>query len=267
MQAFLYHLRFDFFTWLRNRSLLLMSYLLPLGFYIFMGVLMVELNPFFLDIMIPGMIMFSILSGVLLGLPSQFVESREQGVLRSFMVHKVPIGSVIASWSLTSAFHVVIIAFIICFTAPLLFDAPLPQNWLMFILVLVASIFNLSGIASLIGVISPNSRVSVLWSQLIYLPSMMISGIIVPAEMLPAGIKAISRLLPPAYSMDAFLGLGYGGVSSTAMTSLVILFIGGTISYLLARVLYRWDENNKSKSSIFAVLSLLPYLIGTMLLK
>ena len=120
MQAFLYHLRFDFFTWLRNRSLLLMSYLLPLGFYIFMGVLMVELNPFFLDIMIPGMIMFSILSGVLLGLPSQFVESREQGVLRSFMVHKVPIGSVIASWSLTSAFHVVIIAFIICFTAPLL---------------------------------------------------------------------------------------------------------------------------------------------------
>ena len=68
MRAFINHFSFEFRTGIRNKSLLLMNYLFPLAFYAMMGLLMAELNPMFLDTMIPAMIVFAALSSMVLGL-------------------------------------------------------------------------------------------------------------------------------------------------------------------------------------------------------
>jgi len=47
MNAFVYHFGFEFRTGIRNKQLLLMNYLFPLGFYLMMGFIMAEINPFF----------------------------------------------------------------------------------------------------------------------------------------------------------------------------------------------------------------------------
>src|SRR5512136_710121 len=121
MSAFVQHFSFEFRTGLRNKDLFLMNYPFPLGFYLMMGVLMGGINPFFLETMIPAMVIFAVLSGAILGLPSPLVEAREAGVFRSFKINGVPALSILIIPALTTAFHSIINAIIITVTAPLLF--------------------------------------------------------------------------------------------------------------------------------------------------
>ena len=57
--------------------------------------------------------------------------------------------------------------------------------------------------------VSANSRATVLWSQLIFLPSMLLGGLMMPLSLLPPSVLAVSALLPPAQAMQAFMGLAY----------------------------------------------------------
>ena len=62
MNAFINHFSFEFRTGIRNKTLLLMNYLLPMGFYAMLGLLMTGINPAFRETMIPAMTIFAILA-------------------------------------------------------------------------------------------------------------------------------------------------------------------------------------------------------------
>lgn len=226
-----------------------------------MGTLMVEINPYLQDLRIPAMVVFSILSGALFSLPIPLVEAREAGIIRSFFVNGVPIRSVIAIPSLTFVVHVSIVSAIIIVSAPLLFSAPMPINWLAFLLVMLASIFTLSGLGILIGIASKNTRTTVLWSQLIFLPSMMLSGMMVPLDVIPQHLTIISRALP-----TSLFGSSVWWSKLCWVASLVVLLLGGIRAFVLARFLYCWDDKNRQHTTLFALLAALPYLVESLLL-
>jgi len=69
MNAFLHHFAFEFKTGIRDKQLLLMNYLFPLGFYLMMGFIMAEINPLFREDIIPAMVVFAVLASTLLGIP------------------------------------------------------------------------------------------------------------------------------------------------------------------------------------------------------
>ena len=55
MFAFTTHFNFEFKSGIRNKNLLLMNYLLPLGFYLMMGFILPGINPIFRETLIPAM--------------------------------------------------------------------------------------------------------------------------------------------------------------------------------------------------------------------
>ena len=67
MNAFLHHFSFEFRSGMRNRQLLLMNYLFPLGFYLLMGFIMPSINPPFKETIIPALVVFAVLASTLLG--------------------------------------------------------------------------------------------------------------------------------------------------------------------------------------------------------
>ena len=73
MKALFEHALFDFRDGIRNRHLLFLNYLFPLGLYLMMGSIMPSINPYFRDLMIPGMTIVAILAATLLGLPESLV--------------------------------------------------------------------------------------------------------------------------------------------------------------------------------------------------
>jgi len=268
MKAFVQHFSFEFSAGLRNRSLLLMNYLMPLGFYALMGALMTQINPFFGDQIIPAMVIFATLTSAILGLPTPMIEARESEVLRSYRINGVPAGSLLSIPALTTSVHIILVTIIITITAPLLFQGPIPTNWAAYLLVLSSVLFALTGLGSLIGVISGNSRSAVLWQQMIYLPSMLLGGLMMPSDILPQTFVKIGHLLPTSYAMQSFLGLAFGQETLyQPMLGVLILLAAGILSFALAYYLFSWDSRTSARRHpALALLALLPYIFGALFL-
>ena len=268
MSAFINHFSFECRTGIRNRQLLFLNYLFPLGFYLMMGLIMPAINPPFLETLIPAMAVFAILAAAFLGIPDPLVNARENGIFRSYKINGVPASSILIIPALTTILHLVIVAMIITVSAPLLFDAPSPANWLNFALVFVGMAFACAGLAVLIGVISASSRITVLWSQLFFIPSMMLGGLMIPYSMLPDAAGKLSQLLPATLAMNAFNGLAMGKVADfSPWGSVIILFVGGLLAFGLAVYLFSWDSRNTTRRGhpLLALFCLLPYVIGIFL--
>jgi ABC-2 type transport system permease protein len=268
MSAFVNHFSFEFRTGVRNKMLLLVNYLLPLGFYAMMGLVMTEINPAFTETMIPAMVVFAILAAALLGLPDPLVTAREAGIFRSYKINGVPAFSILVIPALTTILHTAVVTIIITATAPLLFDAPLPVNWPGFALTFFVMAFACAGLGVLIGVISPSSRMTVMWSQLVFLPSMMLGGMMLPYSMLPQAMGKVAQLLPATQAMNAFRGLAHNlAADFDPLASLIVLLTSGVLAFGLAIYLFNWDRRNATRRGhpLLALLVLLPYVIGLLL--
>lgn len=268
MKAFIAHFNFEFLNGIRNKYLLLLTYLLPLGFYLMMGFVMVEINPLFLGGMIPAMVIFGILSAALLGIPDPLVTAREKGIFRSYKINGVPSLAILLIPALSTVIHLIIVAVIITATAPMLFDAPQPVNWGPYLVVFLAGAAALVGLSVLIGVISQSSRITVLWSQMVYLPSMMLGGLMIPYGLLPESVQRIARILPATQAMNAFNGLAMGGTADfSAWGSVITLLVGGVLAFILALFLFSWDSRNTTRKAhpLLGLLALVPYLVQALI--
>ena len=246
MNAFAAHFAFEFRTGVRNKALLFLTYLFPLGLYLMLGFILTGLNPFFQEVIIPGMVVIAAMAAYLLGLPEPLVSAREKGIFRSYKINGVPPWSILSIPALTTGVHTVIVAVVITATAPVLFDAPVPVNWWGFLVTLIAIIVATAGIAVVIGVVSSNSRVVILWSQLVFIPSMLLGGIMIPYTELTPGVAKASQLLPATQAMNAFRGLAMGEVAdSDPWVSIVSLLVCGIVGFGLAMFLFRWDSSDK----------------------
>jgi ABC-2 type transport system permease protein len=268
MNAYMIHFAFEFKTGLRNAVLLMMNYLFPLGFYVLMGLVMTQVNPAFRETMIPALVIFIALASTVLGLPSPLVEQREAGIFRTYKINGVPAPAILIIPALSTIFHAVIASGIMVATAGPLFGAALPTDWAAFILVSLLTIAAFAALGALIGVASANSRATVLWSQLIFLPSMLIGGLMLPLSLIPKAMLPFSALLPPAHAMQALVGLAYGQETVLHPTvSAAVLLATALLGFGLAIYLFDWDRVNRARRGhpLMALLVLAPYVVGRFL--
>jgi ABC-2 type transport system permease protein len=268
MNAYLVHFAFEFKTGLRNATLLMMNYLFPLGFYVLMGLIMTQVNPAFRETMIPALVIFIALASTVLGLPAPLVEQREAGIFRTYKINGVPAPAILIIPALSTIFHAAIASGIMVATAGPLFGASLPANWAAFILVSLLTIAAFAALGALIGVASANSRATVLWSQLIFLPAMLIGGLMLPLSLIPQAMRPFSGLLPPTHAMQALVGLAYGQETVwNPVISTGVLLATALLGFGLAIYLFDWDRVNRARRGhpLMALLVLAPYVIGIFL--
>jgi len=262
MNAFLYHFAFEFRAGIRHKQLLLMNYLFPIGFYFLMGLMLAKINPQFTEVMVPAMIIFAILAATLMGIPIALASARENGIFRSYQINGIPAISILTIPVLTTTLHLLLVAVTITFSAPLLFKAIVPENWLYFVVVFIVTTINCSSISVLIGVVSSSSRATILWSQLIFVSSTLLGGLMVPYHMLPGTIGKIARLLPATHAMNAFNSLAMGrSADFSPWGSILVLLFGSLLSFALAIFLFSWDQHNATRrgNPWVSILAFLPF--------
>jgi ABC-2 type transport system permease protein len=270
MNAFVYHFRFEFRTSIRNKAKLGVNYLLPLGLYAMMGLIMAPIVPGFRETLIPAMAGIAILAATTLSLPEPLVTAREAGVFRSYKIYGVPAFSILVIPAVTTVIHTLVATAIICITAPLFFQAVLPAHWTGFVITVLLMAFASAGLGVLISVVSPSSQMALLWSNIIFIPSMILSGMTgLPNSMLPTAIRKASRFLPATHGMNAFREISQGlPADFNPVGSLVILMVSGILSFMLAIYLFNWDWHNATRRGhpLFGLIALLPYVVGMFLL-
>ncbi|MCX6033103.1 MAG: ABC transporter permease [Chloroflexi bacterium] len=268
MTAFANHFAFEFKTGLRNPSLFFINYLFPLGFYAMLGLIMTQVNPLFKETMLPAMVTFAVIASTLLGLPGPLVDAREAGVFRSFKINGVPAFSILAAPVITTLFHGLIAATIVAVTAGPLFGGATPLHWGAVAWITVLTAFTFASLGALIGVVAANSRATLLLSQAIFLPSMLLGGMMIPLSVLPASVQPFAGLLPTSHAMQAFVGFAYGQPTVfNPTTSALVLLAGGVLAFGLAIYLFNWDSRNQARRGhpLMGLLALVPFVVGALL--
>lgn len=265
MNGYAAHLSYDLKAGVRDTSHMLMIYLFPIGFFLMIGMFMPRINPEFLDIMAPGMILFAIMSGTLMTIPFTLIASREGGIFRSFRVNGVPATALITIPVIGAVIHMAVATAILTTGSGTIFGALMPVRWAPFVLAFGLTALCFATLAVLIGIVAQSNRNGTLIAQAIYIPSVMLGGLMVPEALLPDGLRAAASLLPATHAMRAFNTLALSGEALTLTTVLPLLVLSASIivNLILCFALFQWDSRPlPTARRMIALTAVLPFALS-----
>lgn len=205
MRAFLYGLALQWKLDLRSKSLFVTCYVVPLFFFLLMGGIFTSVMPEMKERLIPSMIVMGVSMGALIGLPPSLTETYGSEIKKAYRANGVPLSAGLLTMCLSAFFHLLIMCSIILLLAPVLFAAALPKDFFRFFLALAAFILVSLGIGSILGLAVKSQAKLTMIEQLIFLPSIMLSGIMFPSELLPKELQLLGRFFPAFWGQRLML--------------------------------------------------------------
>ena len=137
--------------------------------------------------------------GAMIGLPPSLAEIYGSDIRKMYKANGVPLYLGLVSVFLSAFIHLLIMSGIIYLTAPVLFHAELPANLPSYFGSLAVFIAVSLSVGSVLGLLVKSQAKLTMFSQLLFLPSIMLSGIMFPAELLPQTLTYAGKLLPAAW--------------------------------------------------------------------
>lgn len=227
MSTFLYGVILQCKLDIRSRSLLVTCYLVPLLFFMLMGGIFTSVTPEMKDTLIQSMTVMGVSMGALIGLPPSIVETYGGDIKKVYKANGVPLSLGLISMFISTFFHLMVVSVIMLFSAPIIFDAKIPENILLYFVSLAIFIVVSSIIGCILGLIVKNQAKLTMASQILFLPSIMLSGIMFPSDMLPSALEFIGKAIPATWGFRLMLDAGFKLNNLLAMLIFLVLAGGG----------------------------------------
>ena len=209
MNGFLYGVALQWKLDIRSKSLLVTCYIVPLIFFLLMGGIFTSVMPDMRNTLIQSMIVMSVSMGAFIGLPPSLIETYGNDVKKVYKANGVPIYLGLITMFLSAFIHLMISCIIILSLAPILFKATLPVQLPLFVLALAVYIIVSLSIGSILGLTVKNQAKLTMIAQLVFLPSIMLSGIMFPITLLPDFLETIGRIFPAFWGYRLMLDNGF----------------------------------------------------------
>ena len=209
MNCFLYSLVLQWKLDIRSKSLLVTFYIVPLIFFLIMGGIFTSVIPEMGSTLIQSMIVMSVSMGAFLGLPPSLVEIYGSDIKKIYNANGVPIYLGLVTILLSAFVHLMMTCIVILLLAPILFKASLPTQLPIFLLSLTIYIVVSLSIGSILGLTLKNQAKLTMLAQLVFLPSIMLSGIMFPISLLPDFLQVIGHVFPAYWGYRLMLENGF----------------------------------------------------------
>lgn len=209
MNGFLYGAALQWKLDIRSKSLLVTCYLVPLIFFLLMGGIFTSVMPEMGSTLIQSMIVMSVSMGAFIGLPPSLIETYGSDIKKVYKANGVPIYLGLVTMFLSAFVHLMITCMVIVLLAPVLFEATLPTQLLSFFLALAIYMIVSLSIGSVLGLTVKNQAKLTMIAQLVFLPSIMLSGIMFPVDLLPDFFETIGRIFPASWGYRLMLDYGF----------------------------------------------------------
>lgn len=217
MNAWMYSIYLQWQLSLRSKEILVHFYLVPLIFYLFIGNIFSSINPESIHTMIASMSIFGITMGGILGSPYPLVEFFASESKKAYFVGGIPFSSLLLSHLLSGLIHLLIYSIFIAVSAPLLFGSPPIESFFQFLPTISLIIMANLSIGMLFGLFFTHASKMSMATQLVFLPSLMLSGMMFPTELLPKTLETIGLFLPAT--------VGFSLLTQGAMQPLKIVYL------------------------------------------
>ncbi len=209
MNCFLYSLVLQWKLDIRSKSLLVTFYIVPLIFFLIMGGIFTSVMPEMGSTLIQSMIVMSVSMGAFLGLPPSLVEIYGSDIKKIYNANGVPIYLGLVTILLSAFVHLMMTCIVILLLAPILFKASLPTQLPIFLLSLTIYIIVSLSIGCILGLTLKNQAKLTMLAQLVFLPSIMLSGIMFPISLLPDFLQVIGHVFPAYWGYRLMLENGF----------------------------------------------------------
>ena len=208
MGAFFYGVALQWKLDIRSKTLLITCYAVPLLFFFLMGEIFTSIDPQARETLIPSMTVMGVSMGALIGLPPSLAELYGGEIRKMYRANGIPLYLGLAATFLSAFLHLLIMSGILYAAAPLVFGAMLPTHPPAYFSALTLFIAVSLSLGCTLGLAVQNQARLTMLSQLVFLPSIMLSGILFPSALLPRFLAALGQLFPAAWGFRALLNGG-----------------------------------------------------------
>lgn len=199
MRAFLYGVFLQWKLDMRSKTLLITCYIVPLLFFAVMGGIFTSVMPQAKDTLIQSMTVFGVTMGALIGLPPSLVEIYSTDIKKVYKANGVPLYLGLVLTNISAYIHLFIMSVVLYFVAPLAFNAEIPDNPERYFISLAVFIAVSLSIASIIGLAVKDQAKTSIVSIIVFLPSILLSGIMFPIDLLPKAFQTAGKIFPASW--------------------------------------------------------------------
>ena len=199
MGAFLYGIYLQWKLDIRSKTLLITCYIVPLLFFAIMSGIFTFVMPEARYTLIQSMTVFGVTMGALIGLPPSLVGIYSSDIKKVYKANGVPLYLGLVLTNISAYIHLFIMSIILYIAAPIAFNAEIPENPALYFASLAIFIAVSLSIASIIGLAVKDQAKTSMVSIIIFLPSIMLSGIMFPIELLPKAFEIVGKIFPASW--------------------------------------------------------------------
>ena len=225
MSAFLYGVSLQWKLDIRSKTLLITCYIVPLLFFAVMGGIFTSVMPEARYTLIQSMTVFGVTMGALIGLPPSLVEIYSSDIKKVYKANGVPLYLGLVLTNISAYIHLFIMSIILYIAAPLAFNAEIPENPMLYFASLAIFIAVSLSIASIIGLAVKDQAKTSMVSIIIFLPSIMLSGIMFPIELLPKAFEMAGKIFPASWGYKVMADSTFQLVNLLPLVVILILAI------------------------------------------
>lgn len=259
MKGFSAHFLTAFRLHFRNRMALIYGYLFPL---IFLGAFWVLYRHEKIPLLrhMGELLTVSVLGGACFGLPTTLVNERERGVWRRYRLTPAAGATLIGS-TLLARFVIILSSGLLQFAVALAVGMTAPAHPFALVGAFTLVSVALIGLGLVIASFAENVPAVQALGQCIFLPMLIIGGVAVPLESLPAWAQHLSAFFPGRYAVELLHACVTGTNFSPANFNQLALGVIALTAFLVGLRLFRWDAHSPTSRST-SKLWLMPLLAG-----
>lgn len=227
----------------RNPSAAFFNFALPLLFLALFGAVFSGSQED-LDVIVPGIAGMSVMSTTFNALCMNLVFLREQGVLKRMRGTPLPSGAYLAGVFGNAFTNAVVQVTLVILAGRAFFGVDWPTEWAELVVFVLAGVVTLAALGVAWSHVIPNFDAAPAYSNIVFLPTIFISGVFFDSDNAPAFLRDIAQALPLTHIIDGLSGAMVTGVPlSDNLSALAVIAIWGSAGIALAIRGFSWESH------------------------
>jgi len=225
----------------RNPSAAFFNFALPLLFLALFGAVFAGEQDN-LDVIVPGIAGMSIVATTFNALSMNLVALREQGVLKRLRGTPLPSGAYLTAVALNAITNTVVQVTLITVAGRLFLGTGWPEHVLELVVFATAGVACFATLGVALAHVIPNMDAAPAYSNAVFLPLIMVSGVFYDADDAPAFLHDIAVALPLTHLIDGLSGaMVTGSTLADNLSHLAVIVVWAVIGTVLAVRGFSWD--------------------------
>jgi ABC-2 type transport system permease protein len=190
----------------------------------------------------PCLMVLVIASPAIFGIPVTIVSYRKIKFLKRLKGSPVTPLTILGSLALANFVVTLLGIALLAATAMLVYDASLAGSLISFLGGFVLAFLSVAAIFLFIPAVARSERMAITISQVVFLPVVFFSGVVMPLDRLPEWIRSyISPYLPVTHAVELMQGLWLGMPLSDLSREVFILLGVFCLGLVIAARTFRWE--------------------------